>query len=629
MDIPSLYAEALALQKSGKVQDAVEIYRTILNADERHADALHFLGVGCLQLRDARAAIEHIQQAIEIDSTKAAYYNNLGLAYQAVGDRAKATQCFASAIGKQADNVAAHNNIAVVAHELGRKDEADEHFRKADRLRADQSNELIRQGRERLARKDVEGALKIFSQVADRHPDSAPAHLNLGIAYQAKREYDKAEVHFRRALELQPEHVDAMNGLGAALTRQGQAPEAEALLRQARDLRPNQASVRSNLAVAMMEQGQFAEAESECLQAIELDADNGAAAANLGTLYIRMGRLQDGLKALENVLRTQPDLADARWNRALALLALGRYDEGWLEYEWRWTRGIPKPRSIPRPRWDGRSLDGKKVLVHAEQGVGDTIQFLRFAQTIAAQGAEILLACQPKLLPLLGLQPYLHQVVEYKNQLPPFDLHTPLLSMPGILGTTVDTIPTSIPYLTVDSQLEAAWKTRLQQIDGLKVGIVWQGNPQFATDALRSIPLRYFAPLGKLSQVRLISLQAQHGTEQIEELAGELDLMTFPDLDTESGAFMDTAAILKSLDLVICSDTSIAHLAGAIGTPVWLAVSHAPDWRWLVDRSDSPWYPTMRIFRQQTPGDWQAVFTEIRGALEQHVANRSVDTPTS
>ncbi len=624
----TLCAEAVKRQRAGEVREAAELYRSILQFEPRHADSLHYLGLCHFQWDQHAEAVGYFTQAIEIDATKSAYHNNLGLAFRAMGRHEDAAKCFADALALKQDGPIAHHNLSVTFHELGRDAESRRHARRAKQFRGTDAQTLLRDGKRLLKQRQAQEALACLEEAAELDPGSAAIQFALGSAFQVEQDYEQAERHFREATQLASENIEAWTGLGAALTELSQLPEAETALRHAVELAPERAVTHSHLAVALMHQGRYVEAEGVCREALRLDPTHLAAEANLGTLLLRMGRTAEGLRSLESVIRSKPDLADARWNRALTLLSLGRWEEGWLEYEWRWARGIPSKRKIPRPLWDGGPLEGKRILLHAEQGLGDAIQFVRYARSLVELGAEVLLACHHRLLPLMRLQPYLAEVFEFKNNIPAFDVHAPLMSVPGILKTTLESVPYDVPYLQLDSELQAAWREKLSAIEGFKVGIVWQGNSKFSADRLRSVPLRHFSTLAEVEPVQLISLQVGEGTEQIEE-AGELDLMTFPDLDTESGAFMDTAAILKSLDLVICSDTSIAHLAGAIGTPVWLAVSHAPDWRWLVDRSDSPWYPTMRIFRQQTPGDWQAVFAEIRGALEQHVANRSVDTAAS
>ena len=297
---------------------------------------------------------------------------------------------------------------------------------------------------------------------------------------------------------------------------------------------------------------------------------------------------------------------------------MGRFEQGWPGYEWRWK--CKEFGSLPPfhpPLWDGSPLDGRTILVHAEQGLGDTLQFIRYAPLVHQRGGRVILVCQPPLIGLLTRSPGVERLVAQGEALPDYDVHVPLMSLPGLLGTTLESVPADVPYLDAEPQLVEAWRHRLGSYPGFKVGIVWQGNPKFRLDRRRSIPLAQFAPLARVPGVHLFSLQKGPGAEQ---LAAVTDRFPVTDLGRRLDDFMDTAAVLKNLDLVISVDTAIAHLAGALGIPVWVALPFVPDWRWLMDREDSPWYPTMRLFRQARPGQWEDVFQRIAEALQRRLA---------
>jgi hypothetical protein len=315
-------------------------------------------------------------------------------------------------------------------------------------------------------------------------------------------------------------------------------------------------------------------------------------------------------------LELKPDYADAHLNRAVAWLLAGDWQRGWPEYQWRWRTKHLIPRRFPQPAWAGEPLTGKAILLHAEQGLGDTIQFVRYASLVKQHDATVIMECPKPLLALLEGCAGVDQLVGQGDDLPAFDVHAPLLSVPGILNTSLETIPARIPYLFARPLLLEQWRRTLIGLDGFKIGITWQGSPKFRGDCFRSIPLRCFAPLARIPGVRLISLQKGAGAEQLAEVQG---LFSVAELGSRLPDFIDTAAVMKNLDLVITSDTGPAHLAGALGVPVWVALSFAPDWRWLLDRSDSPWYPTMRLFRQTELGHWPAVFEEIAGALRERL----------
>jgi hypothetical protein len=300
------------------------------------------------------------------------------------------------------------------------------------------------------------------------------------------------------------------------------------------------------------------------------------------------------------------------------------YERGWPAYEGR----LRIPGFVPQPnipRWKGEPLAGRTLMLLAEQGLGDTIHFVRYARALKKQGARIVLACQAALGRLLASAPGVDElyILGSAGELPPCDFCIPLLSVPGALGTTAATIPREVPYLSADPELVARWRADLAGVDGFKIGIAWQGSRSFDLDRWRSIPLAQFAPLARLPGVRLISLQKGFGSEQVA-------LVDFPVLDIAgrldevAGPFLDTAAVIRNLDLVVTANTAIAHLAGALGVPVWLALQFSPDWRWLRDRDDSPWYPTMRLFRQTAIGQWSDVFKRIAKAIPP----RHVETET-
>jgi hypothetical protein len=368
----------------------------------------------------------------------------------------------------------------------------------------------------------------------------------------------------------------------------------------------------------LKDQGKLDEAVACYRRAVELKPDFAEVHNNLGEALKGQGKLDGAMACYRRALELKPDFAEAHWNLALTWLLAGDWQRGLPEYEWRWRKKNFVPRRFPQSLWGGESLGGKTILLHAEQGLGDTMQFIRYASIVKRYDAAVIVECQKPLLGLLEGCSGVDQLVAEGEDLPAFDVYAPLLSVPGILKTTVETIPAGIPYLFPSPVLLEKWRKRLLDIDGFKIGISWQGNPKYRGDCFRSIPLRCFAPLAQIPGVCLINLQKGAGTEQLAEVRNLFPVLDFADeLDQQSGPFMDTAAVMKNVDLVITSDSAAAHLAGALGVPVWVALPSVPDWRWLLDRSDSPWYPTMRLFRQKERGNWQGVFEEIKEALRQ------------
>ena len=378
---------------------------------------------------------------------------------------------------------------------------------------------------------------------------------------------------------------------------------------------PGLAAAHNNLGTAWEEQGNLEQALVCYRHALDLKPDYVEAHGNLGSVLWELGQFDEVAACYRQALSLKPDYAEVHTNQALLWLLTGDYTRGWPEYEWRWRRRNAPPAPFRQPLWDGSPLADKTILLHAEQGLGDTIQLVRYAPMVKERVGLVILQCQSPLMPLLADFPVDHLVAEATETLP-FDVHLPLFSLPQVFKTTPESIPAPIPYLFASPRLVEDWRERLRRFVGLKIGIAWQGNTLHHGDRCRSIPLACFAPLAQVPGVHLISLQKGKGTLQLAAVGDRFPVVDWGDsLDEAAGRFVDTAALMMNLDLVITSDTSIAHLAGALGVRVWLAVASTPDWRWLLDRPDSPWYPTMRLFRQQTRGDWQSVFDRIATAL--------------
>jgi hypothetical protein len=314
----------------------------------------------------------------------------------------------------------------------------------------------------------------------------------------------------------------------------------------------------------------------------------------------------------QRALSLKPDYAAAHNNLGIAWLLMGNFQQGWPEYEWRWKCTELKLPSYRQPLWDGSPLKGRTILLLSEQGLGDTLQFIRFAPLLTRSGGRVIVTCRRALARLLASCPGIASVVAEGDRLPEFDVYAPLMSLPRLLGTTLATVPAEVPYLTADPALVEFWQRELSAIDGFRIGIVWQGSPGYRRDRFRSIPLLQLAPLARLEGVQLVSLQKGPGIDQLHEVSRNFPVTDLGGrLDETSGAFMDTAAVMMNLHLVIAADVAIAHLAGALGVRVWLALPAPPDWRWLLERADCPWYPTMRLFRQAQPGDWASVFERM------------------
>jgi tetratricopeptide (TPR) repeat protein len=640
----------MVLTEQRKLDDAVHVYRTAIQFNPTYAEAHRHLALALSAQGNYTEAVACYQEAQKLSAASpVSSRNSVGAAVQPPGFRSPGG-VDRSAIGPVSDQViqeaSRYNKQAIEFAQTGRLEESVDSFLQALRLRPDFAEAYSNLGNVYLYQNRLDEAVASYQTALQLQPNFAAAHSNLGNALCLLNRYEEAVSHCRQAGELSPDTADAFNNLGNALRGQKKNDlardayqealrrnpdfadayvnlgyalmdlrEPAAAVRVAREAircRPDNAKAYHLLASALVDSGNLPEAETAIRHSLRLKPNNPEALVTLGVALYEQGKAGEALSVFEESIRLKPDYADPHWGRGLVLLQLGRLEEGWPEYEWRWHCHPFTPRPFPQPRWDGSPLAGRRILIHAEQGLGDVLQFVRYAPLVKARGGYVIFECQEKLLPLLRSFAGIDQLAVSGEPLPSFDVQIPLLSLPLVFHTTLADVPATVPYLAADERLVEQWRHEIQALPGLKIGIGWQGNPQIHQDLWRSIPLVHFASIGRLPGVTLVSLQKGPGTDQLPNVA---DLFSVLDLssriDVESGAFMDTAAIMKNLDLVITSDTATAHLAGALGVPVWVALPHGPDFRWLLEREDSPWYPTMRLFRQRELWNWSEVFQRI------------------
>ncbi len=464
---------------------------------------------------------------------------------------------------------------------------------------------------------NLEAAVQSLRRALDIDPKLAAAHINLGNILMKTGETEAAAAAYRSTLDIDPDVAQAHNGLGAAMLAQGRLDEAETAFRRALELNPDHAETHSNLGNLLRVQGKFDEAVESFGRAVARRPDLVEAHANLGNTLKSRGDMEGAVESFGRALDLDAENAETHWNLAQVLLLQGRFGKGWPEYEWRTKCGDFRSMiwTVEGPRWDGGDLRGKTILVYAEQGLGDTIQFVRYAQGIAGKGGEVVVKCPPPLSGLIQSAPGVARVVNRVDRSVPYDVQASLISLPHILGTEEETIPADVPYLTAGDDKLETWRQRLGGT-GFRVGIGWAGNPEHKNDKNRSIDLGLFAPLLDTEGCTFYSLQVGERRRDIALNGMEGDLI---DLGGDLNDFTDTAAVMDQMDLIISVDTSIAHLAGALARPVWTLLPFVPDWRWMLERGDSPWYPTMRLFRQQTHGDWPGVFSGVGAALRQRM----------
>jgi Flp pilus assembly protein TadD len=470
-------------------------------------------------------------------------------------------------------------------------------------------------------------AVECYRRALRGRPDDVDALNNLGAALADLGRLADAVTCYEQALRLQPDKAEVYYNYANALRIAGRYPEAINLYARALRLRPNMAEAHNNLAISLRRQGRLAEAITSARRALELRPSYPTALVNLGLSLVESGHVVEGLDCYEEAIRRDPENGDAHHNRAQAWLLLGDWERGWREYEWRWRSSEFAPLQYRQPRWDGGTLDGRTILLHAEQGFGDAIQFVRYARLMKERGGRVVMAVAEPLHALLRNAPGVDGLVSLPitPPLPELDVYCPLMSLPALFGTTTASVPAEIPYLRAEPERVERWRKAVEPHPGLRVGIAWQGSPTMLPhDLWRSIPLARFEPLARVDGVCLISLQRGAGTDQLAALAGRFPVIDLArDFDESPGVLLDTAALMMSLDLVVTCDTSIGHLAGALGVPAWIALQAVPAWRWLFDREDTPWYPTVRLFRQIRFGSWEEPFRRIAEALTRLSASRA------
>lgn len=486
--------------------------------------------------------------------------------------------------------------VAAVTRDLAPPEEGgdpDSIFREANRLR----------GEGELAQ-----AIAMYRRLLLRLPDCAEVHNNLGLAQQDGGDPEGAEQSYRCALELKPGLAPVHNNLGTLLVSRGRHEEAEPFFRRALELDCAYLPAYVNLGCCLQVLERPEQAVELYRQAIDLDPAYLEARINLGTAYQELMRPQLAIRTYEELLGLAPEHPGGHWNLALSLLSVGEFERGWREYQWRL---VDTPERYALPRWEGEPLEGRTILLVCEQGLGDTLQFVRYAPLVARRGGRVLLECQiPSLKPLLSRVPGVDAVFSRGEQLPRFDCQASLLSLPHLFGTTLQRMPDRFPYLAAEPARAQQWRLRLSGGAPLKVGLVWRGGP---LPRNRACPFPELAPLAEVPGVSFYSLQLGE-----TPLPGVLPVS---DLAPQIGDFGDSAAILANLDLLISVDTAAAHLAGGMGVPVWLLLPYSCDWRWFQEVELSPWYPTLRIFRQKRPGEWAEVAGRVREALIGRVAD--------
>lgn len=518
--------------------------------------------------------------------------------------------------------------LGVIAHQVGQHQQAIQlihaALQAAPRLQAAWNNlgEALR------ANGQIDDAIKAYQNAIAIQPTFSDAIGNLARTYDSLQRFKESIDLWQRFIRLNPRHVEAYHALATALHATGQEPQAIACWEKLLSLDPNFYKAHNDIGVVLGGRYLFDRAEKHFFESIRIEPKYAVAYYNLGVIYERQARYQDAINQYRQSIALDPTAPDPQLNLALMLLVTGDLPNGLAQYEWRWKlpRVIPLIKHFAQPEWRGEDITGKTLLIHAEQGMGDTIQFCRYAKDVLAKGAaKVYLMAQPPLVSLLqqvegvaGVYPDVPDV-----QLPPFDVQIPSMSLPLVMKTRLETIPADVPYLKADPAKAAYWREQLAGDRNFRVGFVWAGRPEHHNDHNRSATLELFGLLARVPGVTFYSLQKGPAVAALQRPPAG---MTIVDCSPALHDFSDTAALLENLDLLISVDTSVVHLAGAMGKEVWTLLPLVPDWRWLLDREDTPWYPTMRLFRQTRIKDWPPVFARVADELAKKVTTRETAT---
>jgi tetratricopeptide (TPR) repeat protein len=580
-NLPQAIQQALEFHRQGQLPQAEKLYADILAVRPDYFEALHMLALVKLGRGDLAGALRMMSAALQARPKSPEVLLNYGIVLNALGRNEEALATFDQVLSIKKRSIEAYNNRGAVLEKLGRDEEALESIRRALAVKPTHVDALYNQGSvlKKLGRN--EEALKSFERALAIKPDYAKAHNNRGTALESLERREEALASYERALAIDPDFVEALNNCGNTLLKLGRRDEAVTCYERALAINPNHAEVLNNRSNVLAE----------------------------------LGRHRDALASSSRATAVQPGYVNAQWNEALLRLRLGDFSGGLAKYEWRWKRdeNAKKLRNFSQPLWLGQSpVAGRTILLHYEQGLGDTIQFARYATMLAKLGARVILEVQPPLKGLLSQIGDGIEVIGSGEEIPSFDLHCPLMSLPLAFRTELGTIPAGIPYLAVPSDRIDQWNDRMPKRQGLRVGLVWSGNATHKDDHNRSIVLARLASLFDTPNIDFVSLQKELREPDAQTLAADPRIA---DVGRHFGDFTDTAAAVAQVDLVISVDTSVAHLAGALGKPIWVLLPFCPDWRWLLDRDDSPWYPTARLFRQPRIGDWDSVIAQVRNAL--------------
>ncbi|MCB5185470.1 tetratricopeptide repeat protein [Methylobacillus gramineus] len=613
VSVQNLLQQAISLQRDQQLEEAIKLYRQILQQQAGHYQVWTLLSTAYLALNDYAQALECIGHTLELNPGQFDAYNIAGDALFLTGHYEEAAKAYSESLVRNPSQASTYVDMGNAMSRLGDTNTAEQCYRKALTVDAHHVAAHNNLGLILQERSLFEQALECFKRALAMDPGNADALLNAGSVLKELQQYDQSLQYYDRLLRLLPDHVSAYNNRGLVLHAMGHYDEALENYSQAIALDHQHANAYLNRAITLTVCGRYEEARQDNDQAIALASNKTRAYNNRGSLHQELGMLDEALEDYRQAQLQDADNAIAQWNEAIIHLVRGNWAKGWPLFEARWA-ALPTAQGLRRvyaqPLWLGDApLQGKRILLYPEQGLGDVIQFARYASLVKALGAHVILEVPSSLLSIMASLDQDIQLIASGDTVA-FDYQCPLMSLPLAFKTTQETVPAQSAYLFSDEARLPAFN--LTEPHGRRVGLVWSGAASHARDHKRSIPLEQLASWLNLP-LDFHSLQQEVRPHDARSLAN------LPQLTTHQPAlqdFADTAALISAMDLVISVDTSVAHMAAALGKPVWLLVSYMPDYRWMLDRSDSPWYPSVRIFRQPTLGDWDSVIAQVKAELE-------------
>ena len=621
-EVASLLAEAFALQQAGRLAEAEETYNQILAAQPDHFDSLHLLGIVFYQRGDHVKALRHIDLALKINPNHIVALNNRGIALRELQRFEEALASYDRALTLWPGYAEALLGRGHAFKELKRLEEALASYDRALARREDFTDAHVSRGNVLHALARLEEALASYDRALALRPDYAEAYSSRGATLHELKRFEEALASYDHALALQPDYAEARYNRGNALHALKRFEEALADYEHALALRPDYVEALVNRGNPLHALNRFEEALATYDHALALRPDYVEALVNRGIILHKLKRLEEALASYDRALALRPDYVEAHYNEGMSRMLAGDVQRGWPKLEWGWIAARQRyvKRNFSQPQWRGSNeIAGKTILLHAEQGFGDMVQFCRYVPRVAERGARVIFEVYEPLCALMSTLPGVAQIVSKGEPLPDFDMHCPMMSLPLALGAESATILSQTPYLRASPQAVMDWNGRLGPRHRPRIGLAWSGLPAHDNDRNRSMRLSAFLPPVAGFNATYVSLQREVRDVDAPMLQGRSDVLHFGEaLKT----YADTAALIANLDLVISVDTSVAHLAGALAKPVWILLPFIPDWRWLLDRDDSPWYPTARLFRQDETRGWDNVMARVQAALHDHLSRR-------